>query len=240
MSESSWKDAKPGPSHWRGFGARAHFGPRRLRHGLPIEHPRQNRTAIPRHLNHSSGRPQTDRRGRHGPRSRRGFRGGGRDAAIHAHGGPQGAGRGGPVILCGRRSPSRCFRLLRHHSLPVSARVAGPVARTHFEPLARPAAWYSPISENHSPPSIRRPAAARPVRSTTTARDTRITQSAAISAAVIRQAPVQGHQLGLCQTGAAGMAATGVGFREILDHYYPATSVIFLLPRPPALRHSND
>jgi peptidoglycan hydrolase-like amidase len=52
--------------------------------------------------------------------------------------------------------------------------------------------------------------------------------------------PVQGHQLGLCQTGAAAMAAAGVGFREILDHYYPATSVIFLLPRPPALRHSND
>jgi peptidoglycan hydrolase-like amidase len=51
---------------------------------------------------------------------------------------------------------------------------------------------------------------------------------------------VQGHQLGLCQTGAAAMAATGVGFREILDHYYPATCVIFLLPRPPALRHSND
>lgn len=51
---------------------------------------------------------------------------------------------------------------------------------------------------------------------------------------------VQGHQLGLCQKGAAGMAARGVGFREILDHYYPGTSVIFLLPRPLALRHSND
>jgi peptidoglycan hydrolase-like amidase len=51
---------------------------------------------------------------------------------------------------------------------------------------------------------------------------------------------VQGHQLGLCQKGAAAMAATGVGFREILDHYFPGTSVIFLLPRPLALRHSND
>jgi hypothetical protein len=51
---------------------------------------------------------------------------------------------------------------------------------------------------------------------------------------------VEGHQLGLCQKGAAGMAAAGAGFREILDHYYPGTSVIFLLPRPPALRHSND
>ena len=51
---------------------------------------------------------------------------------------------------------------------------------------------------------------------------------------------VEGHQLGLCQKGAAGMARSGIGFREILDHYYPGTSVIFLLPRPPSLRHSND
>jgi peptidoglycan hydrolase-like amidase len=34
---------------------------------------------------------------------------------------------------------------------------------------------------------------------------------------------VQGHQLGLCQKGAAGMAASGAGFREILEHYYPGT-----------------
>ncbi len=40
------------------------------------------------------------------------------------------------------------------------------------------------------------------------------------------QAPVQGHQLGLCQRGAAGMAASGADFRTILDHYYPGTSVI--------------
>lgn len=58
---------------------------------------------------------------------------------------------------------------------------------------------------------------------------------------------VQGHQLGLCQKGAAGMAAWGDGFRTILDHYYPGTSVMqsgrtafFLLPPPPALRHSKD
>ena len=58
---------------------------------------------------------------------------------------------------------------------------------------------------------------------------------------------VEGHQLGLCQKGAAGMARSGIGFREILDHYYPGTSLMqsgwnafFLLPRPPALRHSND
>lgn len=64
-----------------------------------------------------------------------------------------------------------------------------------------------------------------------------------------RHAPglVQGHQLGLCQRGAAGMARAGAGYREILDHYYPGTSLmqleqnaIFLLPRPPALRHSKD
>jgi peptidoglycan hydrolase-like amidase len=36
---------------------------------------------------------------------------------------------------------------------------------------------------------------------------------------------VQGHQLGLCQSGAAGMAATGATFRAILDHYYPGTTL---------------
>jgi hypothetical protein len=58
---------------------------------------------------------------------------------------------------------------------------------------------------------------------------------------------VQGHQLGLCQKGAAGMASSGIGFRAILDHYYPGTSVMqsegnafFWLPPPPALRHSKD
>ncbi len=58
---------------------------------------------------------------------------------------------------------------------------------------------------------------------------------------------VQGHQLGLCQMGAVGMAASGAGFREIVDHYFPGTSVmqagsnaIFLLPPLPALRHSKD
>jgi peptidoglycan hydrolase-like amidase len=55
-----------------------------------------------------------------------------------------------------------------------------------------------------------------------------------------RNAPglVQGHQLGLCQKGAAGMAAAGVGFREILEHYYPGT--FFLLPPSSALSHSKD
>jgi stage II sporulation protein D len=55
-----------------------------------------------------------------------------------------------------------------------------------------------------------------------------------------RNAPglVQGHQLGLCQKGAAGMAASGIGFREILEHYYPGT--FFLLPPSPALSHSKD
>ena len=30
-----------------------------------------------------------------------------------------------------------------------------------------------------------------------------------------------GHGVGLCQTGAAGMAVSGIGFRDILKHYYP-------------------
>lgn len=37
--------------------------------------------------------------------------------------------------------------------------------------------------------------------------------------------PMRGHQLGMCQVGAAGMAAKGVGFREILIHYYPGTAI---------------
>ena len=32
-----------------------------------------------------------------------------------------------------------------------------------------------------------------------------------------------GHGIGLCQTGAAAMAAAGAGFRAILEHYYPNT-----------------
>jgi hypothetical protein len=56
-----------------------------------------------------------------------------------------------------------------------------------------------------------------------------------------RHAPgvVHGHQLGLCQAGAAGMAASGATFQAILDHYLPGTA-IFLLPPSPTLRHSND
>jgi len=34
---------------------------------------------------------------------------------------------------------------------------------------------------------------------------------------------VHGHQLGLCQSGAIGMAGSGATFRAILDHYYPGT-----------------
>lgn len=56
----------------------------------------------------------------------------------------------------------------------------------------------------------------------------------------------RGHQLGLCQAGAAGMARAGAGFREILNHYFPATSLIqnpsnaiFFLPPRLALRHSR-
>jgi peptidoglycan hydrolase-like amidase len=33
-----------------------------------------------------------------------------------------------------------------------------------------------------------------------------------------------GHGFGLCQTGAAGMAAEGAGFRAILKHYFPNTA----------------
>lgn len=35
-----------------------------------------------------------------------------------------------------------------------------------------------------------------------------------------------GHGIGLCQRGAAALARTGAGFREILAHYYPNTSIV--------------
>ena len=58
---------------------------------------------------------------------------------------------------------------------------------------------------------------------------------------------VSGHQFGLCQSGAAGMATAGANFREILEHYFPGTSLeqfslkaIFSLPLEPPLLHSRD
>ncbi len=37
-----------------------------------------------------------------------------------------------------------------------------------------------------------------------------------------------GHGIGLCQAGARAMAASGSNFREILEHYYPNTTIISL------------
>ena len=58
---------------------------------------------------------------------------------------------------------------------------------------------------------------------------------------------IRGHQLGLCQLGAAGMAADGSTFQAILDHYFPGVSIkqfplsaIFLLPPSPPLSHSRN
>ncbi|HEV3207214.1 MAG TPA: SpoIID/LytB domain-containing protein [Terriglobales bacterium] len=36
----------------------------------------------------------------------------------------------------------------------------------------------------------------------------------------------QGHGMGLCQAGARAMAEAGSGFQEILDHYYPNTTLV--------------
>jgi stage II sporulation protein D len=35
-----------------------------------------------------------------------------------------------------------------------------------------------------------------------------------------------GHGIGLCETGAKSMAKDGATFREILNHYYPNTTVL--------------
>lgn len=40
----------------------------------------------------------------------------------------------------------------------------------------------------------------------------------------------RGHGLGLCERGGAAMAREGKGFREILEHYYPNTTLISIEP----------
>lgn len=44
---------------------------------------------------------------------------------------------------------------------------------------------------------------------------------------VILEGAGQGHGIGLCQLGAAAMAAKGANFREILGHYFPNTTLQF-------------
>lgn len=51
--------------------------------------------------------------------------------------------------------------------------------------------------------------------------------------------PVRGHRLGMCQSGAAGMAADGASFRTILNHYYPATTLRQASSSPPASAQHN-
>lgn len=42
---------------------------------------------------------------------------------------------------------------------------------------------------------------------------------------VVLEGAGEGHGIGLCQRGAKAMAQSGVSFREILDHYYPNTTL---------------
>lgn len=53
---------------------------------------------------------------------------------------------------------------------------------------------------------------------------------------LILQGQGEGHGLGLCQFGAAGMAEEGAGFAEILRHYYPETELKTLPPPDSAVR----
>lgn len=50
-------------------------------------------------------------------------------------------------------------------------------------------------------------------------------QIQASSNGVVLSGRGQGHGIGLCQYGAAGMAAEGASFDEILRHYYPETAI---------------
>ena len=47
------------------------------------------------------------------------------------------------------------------------------------------------------------------------------------------------HRLGMCQSGAAGMAVDGASFRTILNHYYPATTLTRLPFSTPASARRN-
>ena len=42
---------------------------------------------------------------------------------------------------------------------------------------------------------------------------------------VVLEGTGEGHGVGLCQAGAKAMAQAGATFREILDHYYPNTTL---------------
>jgi stage II sporulation protein D len=44
--------------------------------------------------------------------------------------------------------------------------------------------------------------------------------------AVVLEGTGEGHGIGLCQAGAKAMAQSGATFREILDHYYPNTTLV--------------
>lgn len=48
---------------------------------------------------------------------------------------------------------------------------------------------------------------------------------AVVGESVVITGAGQGHGIGLCQMGAFGMAAEGATFREILEHYFPNTSL---------------
>jgi stage II sporulation protein D len=45
---------------------------------------------------------------------------------------------------------------------------------------------------------------------------------------VVLEGTGEGHGIGLCQAGAKAMAQSGATFREILDHYYPNTTLVNL------------
>jgi peptidoglycan hydrolase-like amidase len=48
---------------------------------------------------------------------------------------------------------------------------------------------------------------------------------------VVLEGTGEGHGIGLCQAGAKAMAQSGATFREILDHYYPNTTLVNLSTR---------
>jgi hypothetical protein len=60
------------------------------------------------------------------------------------------------------------------------------------------------------------------------------------AAGVVLDGTGEGHGIGLCQAGAKAMAQSGATFREILDHYYPNTTLANLSTSEIAKRAQNQ
>jgi hypothetical protein len=57
---------------------------------------------------------------------------------------------------------------------------------------------------------------------------------------ILAEGTGQGHGIGLCQSGAKAMAADGADFRQILNHYYPNTTVVSIETVSDSFSHQHE